>query len=40
MSYLRILGTALVLAGSAPLAPLAQTAPQPVVAPIMQKDSR
>src|SRR5271165_4536929 len=38
MSYLRILGTALVLAGSAPLTPLAQTAPQPVVVPIMQKD--
>lgn len=40
MSYLRILGAALVLAGSALLTPLAraQTAPQPIVAPVMQKD--
>ena len=40
MSYLRILGAALVLAGSAlctPPAP-AQTAPQPIVVPVMQKD--
>ena len=40
MSPLRILGAALVLAGSALLAPPApaQTAPQPIVVSIMQKD--
>lgn len=40
MSYLRILGAALVLAGGAQLTPpvLAQTAPQPVVVPVMQKE--
>jgi quercetin dioxygenase-like cupin family protein len=38
MSYLRILGTTLVLAGSAQLTAPAQAAPQPVVVPIMQKD--
>ena len=40
MSTLRIFGAALVLAGSALLAPPApaQTAPQPIVVSIMQKD--
>ena len=40
MSYLRIFGAALVLAGSALLTPpaSAQTAPQPIVVPVMQKD--
>jgi hypothetical protein len=38
MSYLRILGTTLVLAGSAQLTTPAHAAPQPVVVPIMQKD--
>ena len=38
MSYLRILGTTLVLAGSAQLIPPAHAAPQPVVVAIMQKD--
>ena len=39
MSYLRILGTALVLAGSAQLTPTAHAEPpQPVVVPVMQKD--
>ena len=38
MSYIRILGTTLVLAGSAQLTPLAHAEPQPVVVPIMQKD--
>ena len=38
MSYLRILGTTLVLAGSAQLTAPAHAAPQPVVVPIMQKD--
>ena len=38
MSYLRIIGTALVLAGSAPLTPPARAAPQPVVTPVMLKD--
>ena len=38
MSYLRILGTTLVLAGGAQLAAPAHAAPQPIVAPIMQKD--
>jgi len=40
MSYLRVLGAALVLAGSALLTQpaLAQTAPQPIVVPVMQKD--
>ena len=40
MLYLRILGAALVLAGTALLTPPApaQTAPQPIVVPIMQKD--
>ena len=38
MSYLRILKTTLVLAGSAQLTAPAHAAPQPVVVPIMQKD--
>jgi quercetin dioxygenase-like cupin family protein len=42
MLYLRILGAALVLTGTALLTPPApapaQTAPQPIVVPIMQKD--
>src|SRR4249920_636880 len=39
MSYLRILGAALVLAGGLQLAPTAQAeSPQPVVVPVMQKD--
>jgi quercetin dioxygenase-like cupin family protein len=38
MSMLRILGTTLVLAGSAALTVPAHAAPQPVVVPIMQKD--
>ena len=38
MSYLRILGTALVLACSAQLTQPAHAAPQPVVVPVMQKD--
>ena len=38
MSYLRILRTTLVLAGSAQLTAPAYAAPQPVVVPIMQKD--
>src|SRR5262245_11305507 len=38
MSYLRILGTTLVLAGSAQLTPPAHAAPQPVVVLVMQKD--
>ena len=38
MSYLRILGTTLVLAGSAQLTAPAHAAPQPIVAPVMQKD--
>ena len=38
MSYLRMLGTTLVLAGSAQLTPPAHAAPQPIVVPIMQKD--
>ena len=38
MSYLRILGTALVLACSAQLTQPAHAAPQPVVVPLMQKD--
>ncbi|HZZ25390.1 MAG TPA: hypothetical protein VFE60_23820 [Roseiarcus sp.] len=39
MSYLRILGTAVVLVGSAQLAPTAHAGPpQPVVVPVMQKD--
>ena len=38
MSYLRILGTTLVLAGSAQFTAPAHAAPQPVVVPIMQKD--
>jgi quercetin dioxygenase-like cupin family protein len=38
MSFLRILGTTLVLAGSAQLTAPAHAAPQPVVVPIMQKD--
>lgn len=39
MSYLRILGAALVLAGGAQLAPTAHAgSPQPVVVPVMQKD--
>ena len=38
MSYLRILGTTLVLAGSAQLTAPAHAAPQPVVVPIMQRD--
>jgi quercetin dioxygenase-like cupin family protein len=38
MSYLRILGTTLVLAGSAELTAPAHAAPQPVVVPIMQQD--
>lgn len=38
MSYLRILGTALVLACSAQLTPPAHAAPQPVVVPVMLKD--
>src|SRR5262249_33510898 len=38
MSYIRILGTTLVLAGSAQLTTPAHAAPQPVVVPIMQKD--
>jgi len=39
MSYLRILGTTLVLAGGAQLASTAHAgSPQPVVVPVMQKD--
>jgi quercetin dioxygenase-like cupin family protein len=38
MSYLRVLGTALVLACSAQLTRPAPAAPQPVVVPLMQKD--
>ena len=38
MSYLRILGTALVLGGSAQLGPAYAEPPQPVVVPVMQKD--
>lgn len=38
MSYLRIVGTALILACSAPLTQPAHAAPQPVVVPIMLKD--
>jgi quercetin dioxygenase-like cupin family protein len=38
MSYLRILGTALVLACSAQLTQPAHAAPQPVVVPVMGKD--
>src|SRR3954447_25342836 len=39
MSYLRILATTLVFAGSAQFAPTAQAGPpQPVVVPAMQKD--
>ena len=38
MSYLRMLGTTLILAGSTQLIPPAHAAPQPVVVPIMQKD--
>jgi quercetin dioxygenase-like cupin family protein len=38
MSYLRIVGATLVLAGSAELTPAAHAAPQPLVAPIMQQD--
>jgi len=38
MSYLRILGTTLVIACSAQLAAPAHAAPQPIVVPIMQKD--
>jgi len=38
MSYLRILGTRLVLAASAQLTAPGYAAPQPVVVPIMQKD--
>jgi quercetin dioxygenase-like cupin family protein len=39
MSYIRILGTTLVLAGSAQFAPTAQAGPpQPVVVPVIQKD--
>ena len=38
MSYLRILGTTLVLAGGAELTAPAHAAPQPVVVPILQKD--
>jgi quercetin dioxygenase-like cupin family protein len=38
MSYLRIIGTTLVLAGSGQLTAVAQTAPQPIVTPVMQKD--
>ena len=38
MSYLRILATTVALAASAGLAVPALAAPQPVVAPIMQKD--
>jgi quercetin dioxygenase-like cupin family protein len=39
MSYLRIVGTTLLLAGSAQLAPIAHAEPpQPVVVPAMQKD--
>jgi quercetin dioxygenase-like cupin family protein len=38
MSFLRILGTTLVLAGSAQLTAPAHAAPQPVVVPIMQQD--
>ena len=38
MPYLRILGTTLVLAGSAQLTAPAHAAPQPVVVPVMQKD--
>ena len=38
MSILRILGTTLVLTGSAALTAPAHAAPQPVVVPIMQKD--
>ena len=38
MLYLRILGTALVLACSAQLTQSAPAAPQPVVTPVMRKD--
>ena len=38
MSYLRILGTALVLACSAQLTQPAHAAPEPAVIPLMQKD--
>ena len=38
MLYLRILGTALVLACSAQLTQPAHAAPQPVVVPVMRKD--
>src|SRR5262245_24362600 len=39
MSHLRILGTTLVLAGSAQLASAAEAgSPQPVVVPVMQRD--
>ena len=38
MSYLRILGTALVLACSAQLTQSAPAASQPVVVPVMRKD--
>ena len=38
MLYLRILGTALVLACSAQLTQSAPAAPQPVVVPVMRKD--
>lgn len=38
MSYLRILGTALILACSAQLTQPAHAAPQPVVVPVMLKD--
>jgi hypothetical protein len=38
MSYVRILGTALVLTCSAQLTQPADAEPQPVVAPLMQKD--
>ena len=40
MLYLRILGTALVLACSAQLTQPAHAAPQPVVVPVMRKDLR
>ena len=39
MSYLRTLGTALFLAGSAQLTPSAPAAPEPVVTPLMSKDT-
>jgi len=38
MSYLRVLGTALVLACSAQLTQPAHAAPQPTVVPLLQKD--